>query len=77
MKFYFLFYQQTKPTDEDELEGGEPLLDIEAREHMLQQLLVLLNSAAAVGLGPEPGDLGKQYSETIQPIRRDYGLKKG
>lgn len=44
--------------------------ETERRDHMLEQLLILLNSAAAVGLGPDPGDLGKQYEETTQKITR-------
>ncbi|XP_076436256.1 cilia- and flagella-associated protein 157-like [Babylonia areolata] len=74
--------RKTSPEDGEEegeegREDGEGLNDIERRDHMLEQLLVLLNSAAAVGLGPDPGDLGKQFEETPQRITRLPGSGKG
>ena len=68
--------QKTSPEDGEE-DDEEGMNDIERRDHMLEQLLVLLNSAAAVGLGPDPGDLGKQYEETPQRITRLPGSGKG
>ncbi|PVD21704.1 hypothetical protein C0Q70_17504 [Pomacea canaliculata] len=41
-------------------EPDTSLTDVEQRNHLLQQLLMLLNSAASAGLGPKPGELGKQ-----------------
>ena len=32
---------------------------MEKRDNMLENLLVLLNSAASLGLGPQAGELGK------------------
>ena len=80
----FLYYfttvlQKTSPEEDEEQE--DDMNDIEQRNHMLEQLLTVLNSAAAVGLGPDPGDLGKQYKETAQQITRlhgsNMGLRKG
>nr|KAG5712082.1 hypothetical protein BaRGS_020808 [Batillaria attramentaria] len=48
-------------------EGEEELSDVERRDHMLEQLLNILNSAAAVGLGPDPAILGKQFNQTGAP----------
>lgn len=53
---------------------------------MLENLLVLLNSAAALGLGPKPGSLGRSKEEkrilsaskmpgSSGGIRRGYVLK--
>lgn len=71
--------QKTSPEEDEEQEDN--MNDIERRNHMLEQLLTVLNSAAAVGLGPDPGDLGKQYKETAQQITRlhgsNMGLRKG
>ena len=70
-----LVFQKTSP-DEDEQQEDD-MNDFERREHMLEQLLAVLNSAAAMGLGPDPGDLGKQYQETNQQITRLFGGSKG
>ena len=49
--------QTTEPEDNVE----DPMNEIERRDNMLENLLILLNSAAAIGVGPRPGELGKQY----------------
>ncbi|XP_025112375.1 cilia- and flagella-associated protein 157-like [Pomacea canaliculata] len=54
-------------------EPDTSLTDVEQRNHLLQQLLMLLNSAASAGLGPKPGELGKQYEETSHAIIRMPG----
>ena len=41
---------------------------MEKRDNMLENLLVLLNSAASLGLGPQAGDLGKT-KEKEQMVR--------
>lgn len=40
---------------------SDDLNELEMRDSMLENLLILLNSAASIGLGPEPGSLGKLY----------------
>ena len=71
--------QKVSPEDGQEEEGeeGDELNAVEQRDHMLEQLLMVLNTAAAVGVGPDPGDLGKQYEETRQHITRLDGRGKG
>lgn len=68
--------RKTSPDDDE-----DELSDIERRDQMLEQLLHLLNSAAAVGLGPDPGELGKQFQETDKTIirlpRSARGIRKG
>lgn len=54
--------------------------DVERRDNMLEHLLILLNSAAALGIGPQPGEIGKRYqvrqkSAGEMPGKR--GIKKG
>ena len=54
--------------------------DVERRDNMLEHLLMLLNSAAAMGIGPQPGEIGKQYqvrkkSASEMPGKR--GIKRG
>ncbi|KAL8596770.1 hypothetical protein ACOMHN_053866 [Nucella lapillus] len=70
--------RKTSPEDGEE-ETEDSMNAVERRNHMLEQLLVLLNSAAAVGLGPDPADLGKQYEEMPQHITRlpGSGIRKG
>lgn len=67
--------RQTTPDDGEE-EGEDAMNEVERRDHMLEQLLNLLNSAAAVGLGPDPGDLGKQFEETSQKITHMPGSQR-
>lgn len=67
----------TKTSVEDDEDGFS---EKERRDHMLEQLLVLLNSAAAIGLGPQPGDMGKQFTETettIIHLGSSKTIKKG
>jgi hypothetical protein len=73
LSLFFQFVQQTGPDDEEDEE--EAMNEIERRNHMLEQLLTLLNSAAAMGLGPDPGELGKQFQDTLQNLKA--GLRKG
>ena len=42
-------------------EGEVELTDSEKRDNMLEHLLIILNSAAAIGIGPAPQDMGKQF----------------
>jgi hypothetical protein len=48
---------------------------------MLENLLILLNSAAAIGVGPQLGDLGKQYKIRQRSASKmpgtEGGIKKG
>ncbi|XP_013382164.1 cilia- and flagella-associated protein 157 isoform X1 [Lingula anatina] len=37
------------------------LNEVEKRDNMLEHLLVILNSAAALGVGPDPSAMGKQF----------------
>ncbi|XP_041368419.1 cilia- and flagella-associated protein 157-like [Gigantopelta aegis] len=68
-----LALRKIKPDEE-----GEDLSDIERHDQMLEHLLILLNSAAAVGVGPCPSELGKQYEErTIRSPSRIPGSGKG
>lgn len=64
------YFQRTRPAYD---EPDTSLTDVEQRNHLLQQLLMLLNSAASAGLGPKPGELGKQYEETSHAIIRVPG----
>ncbi|OWF54650.1 cilia- and flagella-associated protein 157-like [Mizuhopecten yessoensis] len=56
---------------------GAGLNDIERRDNMLENLLVLLNSAAAVGVGPEPGALGKHQKVRQRSASEMPGSKQG
>ncbi|XP_064648997.1 cilia- and flagella-associated protein 157-like [Lineus longissimus] len=49
---------------------------VEKRDNLLENLLVIMNSAAALGVGPQPGQLGKQYD--VKPKRSSIpGSGKG
>ena len=53
---------------------------MERRDNMLEYLLVILNSAAAIGVGPQPGELGKQYKvrqKSAGELPGKKGIKKG
>ena len=54
--------QSTAPDDEC-LDEEAKIQNLLKRDHMLESLLVLLNSAAAMGIGPNPSQLGKQWGE--------------
>jgi hypothetical protein len=64
--------QKTSP-DEDE----DELNEIERRDNMLENLLILLNSAAALGMGPQPGELGRQYEVRQRSASEIPGSRKG
>ncbi|GFS18027.1 cilia- and flagella-associated protein 157 [Elysia marginata] len=49
--------------DEECLDEEVKIQHLLKRDHMLENLLVLLNSAAAMGIGPHPSQLGKQWEE--------------
>ncbi|XP_048774461.2 cilia- and flagella-associated protein 157-like [Ostrea edulis] len=67
-----------KKSDETESEDGYN--DIEKKDNMLENLLILLNSAAAIGIGPQPEDFGRyempQKSASEMPGSRQ-GIKRG
>ena len=63
-----------QPEDEDE----EEMSDIERHDLMLEHLLILLNSAAAIGVGPSPAELGRQYEHrTVRSPSKIPGSGKG
>ena len=76
----YLYSQQTT-TSEDADES--PYDVVEKRDNMLENLLVLLNSAAALGVGPTPKEFGKvpappQRSKTMSPMPGSgKGIRKG
>lgn len=54
--------------------------EVERRDNMLEYLLILLNSAAAIGVGPQPGDIGKQYTvrkKSAGEMPGKQGIRKG
>lgn len=54
--------------------------EVERRDNMLEHLLIILNSAAALGVGPKPGDIGKQYTmrkKSAGEMPGKKGIKKG
>lgn len=65
-------------SDDTESESGYN--DIEKKDNMLENLLILLNSAAAIGIGPQPEEFGKyemrQKSASEMPGSKQ-GLKRG
>ena len=68
--------QKTEP-DED---AKEELNEVERRDNMLENLLMILNSAAVMGVGPLPGDMGKQFQTRKRSAGETpgkNGLKKG
>jgi hypothetical protein len=47
---------------------------------MLEYLLILLNSAAAIGVGPQPGEIGKQFvvrKKSAGEMPGKQGIRKG
>ena len=71
-----IIFQKTEP-DED---ARDDLNEVERRDHMLESLLTILSSAAALGLGPPPGDMGKQF-QTRKKSAGEHpgkiGIKRG
>lgn len=70
-----------KTSPDEEPEGDGIMNEIERRDNMLENLLILLNSAAAIGVGPQLGDLGKQYKIRQRSASKmpgtEGGIKKG
>jgi len=64
------------PDDED-LDEDRKISNLQKRDHMLENLLVILNSAAALGLGPQPSKLGKQWPDQTEVKGSVPGHKKG
>lgn len=64
------------PDDED-VDEDKRINTLRKRDHMLESLLVLLNSAAALGVGPKPKDLGKQWEEPTFVMGNVPGVRKG
>ncbi|GFO48575.1 cilia- and flagella-associated protein 157 [Plakobranchus ocellatus] len=62
--------------DDDTLDEEAKIQNLLKRERMLENLLTLLNSAAALGIGPNPSDLGKQWEEPT-PAGRFPGSSQG
>ncbi|KAL5021759.1 hypothetical protein ScPMuIL_000914 [Solemya velum] len=62
-------------------EEEDELNEIERRDNMLENLLVILNSAASLGIGPSPGELGKQFHVRQRSASeipgKGRGIKKG
>jgi len=50
---------------------------VQKRDNMLEQLLILLNSAAAIGVGPKAQDLGAQLEERKRSASRIPGSGAG
>ncbi len=48
---------------------------MEKRDNMLENLLILLNSAASIGLGPSLGDMGPQQQAWGSPHKRSPASK--
>ncbi|XP_063424470.1 cilia- and flagella-associated protein 157-like isoform X1 [Mytilus trossulus] len=70
-----------KTSPDEEPEGDGELNEIERRDNMLENLLILLNSAAAIGVGPQLGELGKQYKIRQRSASKmpgsEGGIKRG
>ncbi|KAJ8300128.1 hypothetical protein KUTeg_021647 [Tegillarca granosa] len=66
-----------KTGPDDLLEDGDDLNEIERRDFMLENLLILLNSAAVTGVGPHPAELGKQFRVRQRSAGEMPGSKKG
>ncbi|XP_061169615.1 cilia- and flagella-associated protein 157-like [Saccostrea echinata] len=64
----------------DDTESEDGYNEIEKRDNMLENLLILLNSAAAIGVGPQPEEFGKyemrQKSASEMPGSKQ-GIKRG
>lgn len=57
-------------------DNGHEWSNIEKRDNLLENMLILLNSAAAVGLGPNPEVFGANYTQ--RPRTSEYpGSGKG
>ena len=64
--------QKHKTTDDTGFEWS----NIEKRDNLLENMLILLNSAAAVGVGPNPEVFGANYTQ--RPRTSEYpGSGKG
>ncbi|CAC5417179.1 Cilia- and flagella-associated protein 157 [Mytilus coruscus] len=70
-----------KTSPDEEPEGDGELNEIERRDNMLENLLIILNSAAAIGVGPQLGELGKQYKIRQRSASKmpgsEGGIKRG
>ncbi|XP_052093278.1 cilia- and flagella-associated protein 157-like isoform X1 [Mytilus californianus] len=70
-----------KTSPDEEPEGDGELNEIERRDNMLENLLILMNSAAAIGVGPQLGELGKQYKIRQRSASKmpgsEGGIKRG
>ena len=74
---------QTNPTKES-ITGPMNLEEVEKRDNMLEHLLVILNSAAAIGIGPSPESFIRPEEEFYRTKSREgmypgsgKGLKRG
>ena len=67
----FDFQQETTSEDVEETEYEQA----EKRDIMLHNLLILLNSAAALGLGPPAEDMGRQHPEEPSAVRAHSASK--
>ncbi|XP_067662711.1 cilia- and flagella-associated protein 157-like [Haliotis asinina] len=74
---YALKMALRKTSAEEDEDEEDALNEMESRDRMLEQLLILLNSAAAVGVGPPPGELGKQFEEMERSASKIPGSGKG
>jgi len=52
--------------DQEDLDEDKKIQKLQQRDHMLDNLLLILNSAAEMGVGPHPSQLGKQWPETTE-----------
>ena len=65
-------HQKHKISDDNGLEWT----NIEKRDNLLENMLVLLNSAAVIGMGPNPEVFGSNYTQ--RPRTSEYpGSGKG
>lgn len=68
--------RKTSPDEPDD----STMNDVERRDNMLEYLLILLNSAAAIGVGPQPGEIGKQFKvrqKSAGEMPGKQGIKRG
>ena len=80
MPHFALSLQTSTTEDVDE----SPHDVMEKRDNMLENMLVLLNSAAALGIGPAPGELRRERTEramrakSVSPMPGSgKGIRKG
>ena len=67
-----LVLRKTEPEEEPVLEGEmAEINEIERRDNMLENILIILNSAAAIGVGPQMKELGREE----KTIRRKSASK--